>query len=329
MRLHAVKALFKLINNYNIYFLEIFVNNYLFRITVALVLSACLFVTSGCDSTVPRPITEQPVILNISSLDELHSLLNKLDYTAENWNTADRDIPHITFEGISKGWVTHSAKLPVKTKKSLFFRLITPLSLISNERILAERLIVESASLSATELLNIAIKYKIIKDIHAPLTKKLRELLLIRVDIIPVSLVLAQSAEESGWGTSRFAYEGNALFGQWDFSGNGMKPKQQRKALGNYGIARFDSPLQSVEAYMFNINTNVAYNKLRALRATMRGNNSQLSGYELATTLNKYSERGDAYIQGIRQLISYNELEATDSAKLQHDKWIHLTPSIQ
>ncbi|EGM71558.1 glucosaminidase domain-containing protein [Shewanella sp. HN-41] len=73
------------------------------------------------------------------------------------------------------------------------------------------------------------------------------------------SLVLAQAAEESGWATSRFTVEGNAYFGQWDFSGKGMKPRQQRKALGNYGVAQFDTPLESVEGYLLNLNTSNAY----------------------------------------------------------------------
>lgn len=71
--------------------------------------------------------------------------------------------------------------------------------------------------------------------------------------------MLAQAAEESGWATSRFTVEGNAYFGQWDFSGKGMKSRQQRKALGNYGVAQFDTPLESVEGYLLNLNTSNAY----------------------------------------------------------------------
>ncbi|MGI2103199.1 glucosaminidase domain-containing protein [Shewanella oncorhynchi] len=92
-------------------------------------------------------------------------------------------------------------------------------------------------------------------------------MLLERVDILPPSLVLAQAAKESGWGTSRFAREGNALFGQWDFKGNGMEPRQKRQGLGNYGLARFDTPFASVEGYLLNLNTHNAYQKMRDFRA--------------------------------------------------------------
>jgi uncharacterized FlgJ-related protein len=128
--------------------------------------------------------------------------------------------------------------------------------------------------------------------------------------------VLAQAAEESGWASSRFTIEGNAFFGQWDFSGKGMVPKKQRKELGNYGLARFDSPLASVEGYMFNINTHAAYKKLRTLRAKLRAKDTLLTGMELAGTLDKYSERRQAYIEGLRKMIRFNKLEPVDEAYL-------------
>lgn len=127
---------------------------------------------------------------------------------------------------------------------------------------------------------------------------------------------LAQAAEESGWATSRFTSEGNAFFGQWDFSGKGMIPKQQRKELGNYGLARFKSPLASVKGYMFNFNTTGAYSKLRQKRAEVRAEGMKATGLELAGTLDKYSERGQAYIDSIRTMIRYNRLQDVDEAYL-------------
>ena len=144
------------------------------------------------------------------------------------------------------------------------------------------------------------------------------------MDIIPPSLALAQAAEESGWGTSRFTAEGNAFFGQWDFSGKGMIPKQQRKELGNYGVARFDSPLDSVQGYMFNINTASAYQELRKLRARLRADKREVTGLRLASTLDKYSERGEDYVEGIMQMIRYNKLENVDETYLSDNKLIHL-----
>ncbi len=128
-----------------------------------------------------------------------------------------------------------------------------------------------------------------------------------------------------GWATSRFTEEGNAFFGQWDFSGNGMVPKQQRKELGNYGLARFDSPLASVEGYMLNINITSAYQKLRNLRAKLRQENKPISGLVLAGTLDKYSERGQVYIDSIRSMIRYNKLQDVDNAYLSNNTLIELT----
>jgi Bax protein len=110
-----------------------------------------------------------------------------------------------------------------------------------------------------------------------------------------------------------------------------MKPKQQRKALGNYGVACFDSPLASVEGYMLNINTNTntntnnAYNKLRRLRAQLRAKNETISGFELAGTLNKYSKRGQDYIDGLREMIGYKKLQFIDNSYLADNRLIHLT----
>ena len=205
------------------------------------------------------------------------SLFKTHHYTSNDWKNGDRKVPRLTFEGVSEQWKETSSKIPVKQKKQVFFRLIAPLVLMSNENILAERNIVKSAPLSSRALLKIAKKYRLVNNESLSLTSKQRQQLLQQVDIMPPSLALAQAAEESGWATSRFTEEGNAFFGQWDFSGKGMTPKQQRKELGNYGLARFDSPLSSVEGYMLNINITGAYKKLRVLRARLRQENKAIT----------------------------------------------------
>lgn len=303
---------------------------------IALTMSTSLLISSCSDSNNTSSIShntsqlmKQPLKVTISSLDDLNSLFEKLEYSEENWNTVDRAVPRITFKGVSEKWVNTSSELPVETKKTIFFRLMASLILIANEDILHEREIVKKAKLDSQELINIAIKYRVIENEQIELTEAKRRVLLGRVDILPPSLALAQAAEESGWGTSRFALEGNAFFGQWDFSGKGMKPKQQREELGNYGVARFASPLDSVEAYMANINTNAAYEKLRTQRSEIRLLNRDMTGYELAATLDKYSERGAAYIAGLRQMIRYNKLEPLDTMHLSNKKLIHLISAEQ
>lgn len=266
----------------------------------------------------------QFIEVEIRSLDGLMSLFKKYHYTSNDWKNGVREVPRLTFEGVSERWKETSSKIPVKQKKQVFFRLMAPLVLLSNENILAERNIVKSAPLSSKALLNIAIRYRLFNNETLTLTEKQRQQLLQQVDIMPPSLALAQAAEESGWATSRFTEEGNAFFGQWDFSGKGMIPKQQRKELGNYGLARFASPLDSVEGYMLNINTTSAYRKLRVLRAKLRQENKTITGLELAGTLDKYSERGQAYIDGLRSMIRYNKLEDVDEAYLSDTILIRL-----
>ncbi|ABV35483.1 uncharacterized FlgJ-related protein-like protein [Shewanella sediminis HAW-EB3] len=270
-----------------------------------------------------RP-TEAAKDVRLGSLDDLMALFDSLDYNTQSWIEGNREVPRLTFERVSDSWHKTSNEIPVQQKKMVFFRLMAPLILVANENILLERQIVETAQLSDKKLQAIAIKYKVLTKQAAPLNEGQRQALLARVDIMPPSLVLAQAAEESGWATSRFTLEGNAFFGQWDFSGNGMVPKQQRKELGNYGLARFDSPLASVEGYMVNLNTNNAYQKLRHLRAELRQNKQAITGVLLAGTLDKYSERGQAYIDGIREMIRYNQLDQVDQAYLSSAAPLHL-----
>ena len=128
--------------------------------------------------------------------------------------------------------------------------------------------------------------------------------LLTRLDVVPVSLVLAQAAEESGWGTSRFAAEGNALFGQWSWADGAIRPQEQREGLGDYGIASFATPLESIVAYTLNLNSHPAYAELRTRRRQMRDNRERISGLELANTLTRYSERGAEYVDTLHAIIS-------------------------
>ncbi|ABV86305.1 glucosaminidase domain-containing protein [Shewanella pealeana] len=272
-----------------------------------------------------RP-TKAPKDIRINSLDELMALFNSLNYNTQSWQQGNREVPRLTFESVSERWQKTSNQIPVQQKKMVFFRLLAPLILVANENILLERRLIETAPLDDVVLQRIALKYKITQDAETLLTEAQRQTLLQEVDIMPPSLVLAQAAEESGWATSRFTVEGNAFFGQWDFSGKGMIPKQQRKELGNYGLARFDTPQASVEGYMLNLNTNNAYKKLRKLRASLRAVNKPITGLELAGTLDKYSERGQAYIDGIREMIRYNKLDQVDEAYLSDAAPLHLIP---
>ncbi len=136
--------------------------------------------------------------------------------------------------------------------------------------------------------------------------------LLRRIDVIPPSLVMAQAANESGWGTSRFAREGNNLFGEYCFTpGCGMLPLE-RPSGRQFEVARFASPYHSVQSYLLNLNRHDSYLGLRKFREQSRRENRPLSGIKLAEGLGRYSERGAAYIQDIQALIEHNDLAHYD-----------------
>ncbi|QOL24734.1 glucosaminidase domain-containing protein [Thalassotalea sp. LPB0316] len=260
---------------------------------------------------------EQEQVVYVDSLDELYALFKKHRYTNEEWQSGHREVPPFTFERVNETWQHSSSSLPVAIKKEVFFRLMAPLVLLANEEVLALRELVINNQITEADYRALLIKYRVIsKSFDSTLTKTHKQTLLKRLDIVPPSLALAQAAEESGWATSRFTLEGNAFFGQWDYSGRGMKPKAQRKELGNYGIARFDSPLDSVRGYLLNLNRGSAYQKLRNKRLELREQGQLISGLELVTTLDKYSERGQAYIDSISSMIRYNKLMTIDEASL-------------
>jgi len=134
--------------------------------------------------------------------------------------------------------------------------------------------------------------------------------LLVRADELPASMVLAQAALESAWGTSRFAREANNLFGQWCFkNGCGLIPKR-RAGDASHEVKKFNNIDETIAAYFLNINTHSAYKDVRIIRAQARIENKPLRGMELAAGLEKYSERGQEYIEELRSMIRSNRLES-------------------
>ena len=208
----------------------------------------------------------------------------------------------------------------VKTRKALFFKSVLPLVLQVNEEILADRerlwrVRVDQAlgrKPSAVDRLWLAVLSEKYKVSRGDLDELLR-----RVDVIPPSLALAQAAEESGWGTSRFTREGNAIFGQWTFSAShGIKPERRDEGKTHH-VRAFGSLIDSVRAYATNLNTHRAYRGFRAARADLRQTGRTLTGRQLAGALTSYSQRGEAYVRTIRQIMAANALEKLDGAKLR------------
>ncbi len=138
----------------------------------------------------------------------------------------------------------------------------------------------------------------------------------LRMDIVPVSLAIAQAAKESGWGTSRFALEGNAMFGQWTYGKDGIKPKDS-KGKG-HKVLKFPMLRSSIEAYQKNLNTHKAYEELREKRASLREENKKITGQDLVKYLESYAATGKEYVKILSSIISQNQLTDFDNSNLMN-----------
>ena len=211
-----------------------------------------------------------------------------------------------------------------KLKKETFIKIVLPLVVAENERILEDRekLILVSNKKFTTDLEKQWIRQKLLE--YKVKKGNLKELLN-RMDIIPTSIALAQAAKESGWGTSRFALEGNAIFGQWTWSGQGIAPLD-RESNKNHKILKFPSLRASVKAYQNNLNTHKSYSKFRQKRSALRDKNKKIKGLELTETLNNYAQTGTEYTKILNQIIKQNRLMDFETVRLFNSvKKIELT----
>ena len=201
-----------------------------------------------------------------------------------------------------------------KKRKNLFIQIILPLILEENSLILIDR----------KRLFSILNKNKNSKKEINWLNKKFKQYgvlnkdiptLKVRMDIVPVSLAIAQAAKETGWGTSRFALEGNALFGQWTWSGDGIKPAGAESDT-KHKVMKFKVLKASVRAYQRNLNTHSSYKNFRQLRAQLRDESQKLDSLILADQLDNYAETGKEYTKILKQIINQNSLKDFDDVKL-------------
>ena len=201
-----------------------------------------------------------------------------------------------------------------KKRKEFFIQIVLPLILQENNNIRLDRKrlfsIINKSNNTELEKRWLEKKYK-----QYGIPSKDLFTLKIRMDEIPVSLALAQAAKETGWGTSRFAQEGNALFGQWTWSGEGLKPKEADENEG-HKVMKFNVLQASVRAYQRNLNTHKTYKEFRLARAKLRDADKSLDSMILAQYLNEYAETGQQYVKVLQKIITQNNLKDFDSAKL-------------
>jgi len=190
-------------------------------------------------------------------------------------------------------------------RKEVFFNYLLPAIYEKNAEIIALRESILNNELSISELDELATKYRLKKP------AKIEDLLTV-IDILPPSLVLAQAANESNWGRSRFAEDFNNYFGIWCFAkGCGTVPKK-RDANANHEVANFNSLKACIDYYVLTINRNYAYESLRLIRKAHRDELKPLTGIALAEGLSNYAYPGDEYISSIQSVIRYNQLERYD-----------------
>ncbi len=261
----------------------------------------------------PVSMVEPPLELrsvDVRSADELEGVFAELNY---HWPvTPEQAVPALAVVQIPKDL----AELrDVKRKKSLFFRALLPLVIAENQGVLEARQHLLNIVAKAPEtwtggerewLTSIAQFYQVSGNTA---DAKVQRKLLRRIDIIPPALALAQAANESAWGTSRFAQLANNLFGQWTYKeSEGLVPLERPEGA-KYAVRKFDTIDESVRAYLQNLNTHAAYLELRLKREQMRQAGGLLDASEMASGLHRYSARGEHYIEEIRAMIRVNNLK--------------------
>jgi len=265
---------------------------------------------------------------DVLAIDTLENTFESYGYNLDNVRNQQQPVPRLIVADVPDGLKDMRV---IDRRKSLFFRTVLPMILIVNESIASERsLLLELQTIIRSEtfeesdldedgtiwLIDMAKRYGIDMDADDVTLRDAVDVLTLRVAPIPTSLAMAQAVEESAWGTSRFAREGNALFGQWVWSEDaGIVPEDQREGQA-YAVRAFDSPLQSVFGYAKNLNTHWAYTSFREQRAALLDANEALDGWALAETLTRYSERGENYVKSLHAIMRVNNLRPLDNAEL-------------
>ena len=253
------------------------------------------------------------------TVPELEIAFRDLGYSLDRVRKFNNPVPRLRLATLPSGLADMK---DASRRKDVFLALILPMILEANSHIAAERrrLLYVAAAIKLGRSLppnlqswldRLATRYKSEPD--------RLDVLLKRVDVMPVSLAMAQAAIESGWGTSRFATQGNAIFGQWTTAGGrGLAPEQREEGM-THKVRAFDRLSESVAAYILNLNTHRAYRDLRTLRQQSRRQGIQPDGVTLATGLEPYSQKGPEYVELLRSVMRVNGLAPFDDAILSDE----------
>ena len=269
-----------------------------------------------------KVLNEKDLLVDIFSLNDLETDTVRLDASTikqlfEDTNYTLEDVRNKKLvKPVALTLLPNEIKMIENTKKrkEFFIQIVLPLILKENNNIKIDRKrlfsIINKSNNTNLEKKWLEKKYK-----QYGIPSKDLSILKIRMDEVPVSLALAQAAKETGWGTSRFAQEGNALFGQWTWSGEGLKPKDADQNEG-HKVMKFNVLQASVRAYQRNLNTHKSYKDFRKARAELRDQGLALDSLVLSKFLKNYAETGNKYVEVLKKIITQNNLKDFDDAKL-------------
>ena len=230
-------------------------------------------------------------------------------------------VPRMYFSSIPK----NINEYKIFEKKKVFLSILLPIALRGNELALEERKRLKVAFLTNNiyKIEYFAKKYKVknftkinFGSLNSLQLKNIKKELLIKVNRIPVSMIIAQAIIESGWGASRFAQEGNALFGEWTWKNNdGIKPNGNLDA--NFAVKSFKNISESLNSYILNLNRHPAYKEMRNYRSMMFKSGKDIKGYDTAAYLENYAEIGLAYVEKVNDMIKSNKLYKFENSELE------------
>ena len=291
-----------------------------YKASIPLFLSLCLLLASYSESNAPIYQGPDIQIIGKDFYKDLESEFNRYSYQID---ALENGVPPLVLQNLPGDLNKIQS---TKLRKSMFFKAILPMVLLANDEIRMERnqLLEIDRQLSTEKILNdqqlqilstLAKRYKTKFDESQPEQTIVK--LLSRVDTIPEDLALAQAANESAWGTSRFSRVANNLFGQWTFKpGQGIIP-EDRPEGATYEVRKFSTVYDSVRSYLLNLNTHQAYKQLRQLRTASRVKGQNPKGLKLAEGLLHYSIRGEDYVKELQAMIRFNQLSRFTTAKLR------------
>lgn len=292
----------------------------IYKAVFTLFFGFCLLLIS--DTEISAPIYEGPDI-QIIGQDFYKGLESEFQRYSYQIDALDNGVPPLILQKLPSDLNEIQSN---KQRKIIFFKSLLPMILLANDEIRVERelllkihqQLVDLKTLDESQLHTLSTlskRYKVnfSENSHEQVVHKL----LNRIDIIPADLVLAQAANESAWGTSRFSRVANNLFGEWTFiPGQGIIP-QDRPEGETYEVQKFATVYDSVRSYLHNLNTHSAYNHLRQLRSESRASGQNPKGLQLAEGLLRYSTRGEDYVKELQTMIRTNQLNRFASAKLR------------